>query len=103
MSILARLRTALDLALWLEVSQQTVFERIAGRLQCGECGFTTSASSAQFAERPVCPYCDGRLMRRSDDDLVVLQTRLSEFVTNTQPLESFYVKILVFHSIECNC
>src|SRR5206468_13016949 len=31
MSILARLRTALDLALWLEVSQQTVFDRIAGR------------------------------------------------------------------------
>src|ERR1700747_1024239 len=52
MSILARLRTKLDLALWLEVSQQTVFDRIAGRLQCSECGFTTSVSSAQFAVRP---------------------------------------------------
>jgi len=102
MSILARLRTALDLALWLEVSQQTVFERIAGRLQCGECGFTTSASSAQFAERPVCPYCDGRLMRRSDDDLAVLQTRLSEFETKTQPLASFYAKISVLHRIDGN-
>ena len=102
MSILARLRTALDLALWLEVSQQTVFERIAGRLQCGECGFTTSASSAQFAERPVCPYCDGRLMRRSDDDLAVLQTRLSEFETKTQPLASFYAKISVLQRIDGN-
>ena len=102
MSILARLRTALDLALWLEVSQQTVLERIAGRLQCGECGFTTSASSAQFAERPVCPYCDGRLMRRSDDDLAVLQTRLSEFETKTQPLASFYAKISVLHRIDGN-
>src|SRR6186997_2355963 len=50
-SILTRLRTALDLAIWLEVSEQTVCDRIAGRLQCGECGFTTSSSSAQFAER----------------------------------------------------
>src|SRR5437773_12074859 len=32
MSILARLRTALDLAIWLEVSEQTVRDRIAGRL-----------------------------------------------------------------------
>jgi predicted Zn-ribbon and HTH transcriptional regulator len=40
--------------------------------QCGECGFTTSASSAQFAERSVCPYCDERLVRRGDDDLIAL-------------------------------
>jgi adenylate kinase len=102
MSILARLRTRLDLALWLEVSQQTVFDRIAGRLQCGECGFTTSASSAQFAVRPVCPYCDGRLARRGDDDLAVLQTRLSEFETKTQPLASFYGKMSILHRIDGN-
>jgi adenylate kinase len=102
MSILARLRTTLDLAIWLEVSQQTVFDRIAGRLQCGECGFTTSASSAQFAVRPVCPYCDGRLVRRGDDDLAVLQTRLSEFETKTQPLASFYGKMSILHRIDGN-
>jgi adenylate kinase len=102
MSILARLRTRLDLALWLEVSQQTVFDRIAGRLQCGECGFTTSASSAQFAVRPVCPYCDGRLVRRGDDDLAVLQTRLSEFETKTQPLASFYERMSILHRIDGN-
>jgi adenylate kinase len=102
MSILARLRTTLNLAIWLEVSQQTVFDRIAGRLQCGECGFTTSASSAQFAERPVCPYCDGRLMRRSDDDLAVLRTRLSEFETKTQPLASYYGKMSILHRINGN-
>jgi len=42
MSILTRLRIALDLAIWLEVSEQTVHDRISGRLQCAECGFTTS-------------------------------------------------------------
>jgi adenylate kinase len=40
--ILARLRTALDLAIWLDVSEETVQDRIASRLQCGNCGFTTS-------------------------------------------------------------
>ena len=102
MSILARLRTALDLAIWLEVSEQTVRDRIAGRLQCGECGFTTSSSSAQFAERAVCPYCDGPLVRRGDDDLGVLQTRLQEFRTKTEPLASFYEKISILHRIDGN-
>jgi adenylate kinase len=102
MSILARLRTALDLAIWLEVSEQTVRDRISGRLQCGSCGFTTSVKSAKFAERPVCPYCDGPLVRRSDDDVTVLQKRLSEFETKTQPLASFYQKTSILHRIDGN-
>lgn len=102
MSILARLRSALDLVIWLVVSEQTVLDRIAGRLQCGECGFTTSLSSARFANRPVCPYCDGRLERRNDDDLSVLQTRLQEFRTKTEPLASFYEKMSILHRIDGN-
>ena len=102
MSILARLRTALDLVIWLEVSDETVLDRIAGRLQCGECGFTTNSASAQFATRPVCPYCDGPLVRRNDDDLGVLQTRLQEFHTKTEPLASFYKKLSILRRIDGN-
>ena len=103
MSILARLRSALDLVIWLEVSEQTVLDRIAGRLQCGECGFTTSSSSAQFANRPICPYCDGPLERRNDDDLSVLQTRLQEFRAKTEPLASFFEEMSILHRIDGNC
>jgi len=102
MSILARLRSALDLVIWLEVSEQTVLDRIAGRLQCGECGFTTSSSSAQFANRPICPYCDGPLERRNDDDLSGLQTRLQEFRTKTEPLASYFEKMSLLHRIDGN-
>ena len=102
MSMLTKLRTALDLAIWLEVSEETVRDRITGRLQCGECGFTTSSSSAQFANRPICPYCDGRLERRNDDDLAVLQTRLQEFRTKTEPLRGFYKKLSILHRIDGN-
>ena len=102
MAILKRLRTVLHLAIWLEVSEETVRERIAGRLQCGECGFTTSSSSAQFANRPICPYCDGRLERRNDDDLGVLQTRLQEFRSKTEPLASFYKELSILRRTDGN-
>jgi adenylate kinase len=100
--ILKRLRTALDVAIWLEVSEETVRDRISGRLQCSECGFTTSASSAKFSERAVCPYCDGPLVRRNDDDWAVLQTRLQEFRTKTEPLASFYGTNSILHRIDGN-
>jgi len=101
-SILTRLHTSLELAIWLEVSEETVRERISGRLQCRSCGFTTSVTSAKFAERPVCPYCDGPLVRRNDDDNSVLQTRLREFNTKTQPLADFYGKMSILRRVDGN-
>ena len=100
--ILERHHTPLDLAIWLEVSEDTVRDRISNRLQCRGCGFTTSVSSAKFAERPVCPFCDGSLVRRVDDDEEVLQKRLQEFNIKTQPLADFYKKLDVLHRIDGN-
>lgn len=100
--ILQKADTSLDLAIWLEVSEQTVRDRIASRLQCRRCGFTTSLTSAGFADRPVCPYCDGPLIRRQDDDATVLQNRLTEFKTKTEPLLSFYEKDDALHRIDGN-
>ena len=100
--ILNRRETPLDLAIWLEVSEDTVRDRIASRLQCRRCGFTTSLTSASFAQRSVCPYCDGPLIRRDDDDASVLQTRLAEFKAKTEPLLSYYEKDGALHRIDGN-
>ncbi len=100
--ILQKQGSSLDLAIWLEVSEETVRERISSRLQCRRCGFTTSVTSAGFADRPICPYCDGPLIRREDDDASVLQTRLTEYKTKTEPLLSFYEKDDALHRIDGN-
>jgi len=101
-SILKSLKASLDLAIWLDVSEETIRSRIAGRLQCRTCGFTTSADSAQFADRPICPYCEGRLERRSDDDMGVLQRRLREYNSKTQPLADYYGKMSILRKIDGN-
>ncbi len=100
--ILARHHTPLDLAIWLDVSEETVRDRIGSRLQCRGCGFTTSVSSASFAERAVCPFCEGPLVRRNDDDPEVLQKRLKEFNAKTQPLADFYSKLSILKQIDGN-
>jgi adenylate kinase len=101
-AILKQLQSSLDLAIWLEVSEQTVRDRISSRLQCRSCGFTTSVGSATFSERAVCPYDDGPLIRRNDDDITVLQNRLDEFKTKTQPLTAYYEKQSILHRIDGN-
>jgi len=101
-SILVRHRTPLDLAIWLDVTLETVAERIASRLQCQGCGFTTSLTSAHFAERPACPYCEGHLVRRNDDDAEILKKRLEEFNAKTQPLAAYYEKAGTLRRIDGN-
>lgn len=98
--ILQRHKTPLDLAIWLDVSATTIGDRISHRLQCQSCGFTTSEGAAGFSERAICPYCDGPLIRRMDDDSSVLQTRLSEFNTKTQPLADYYDKNSLLRKID---
>lgn len=100
--ILQRHRTPLDLAIWLNVSAGTISDRISHRLQCQSCGFTTSEGAAGFSARAICPYCDGPLIRRTDDDAAVLQTRLSEFNTKTEPLAEFYEKMSALCKIDGN-
>jgi adenylate kinase len=50
----------------------------------------------------VCPICDGPLIRRDDDEAAVLQTRLAEFKSKTEPLLSFYEKDDALHRIDGN-
>ena len=100
--ILTQHRTPLDLAIWLDVSEDTVGDRISHRLQCQACGFTTSETSAVFAERPICPYCDGPLIKRADDDASVLRHRLEEYNSKTQPLAAFYEGASALRRIDGN-
>ena len=101
-AILGHLHNSLDVAIWLEVNPETVRQRISSRLQCRSCGFTTSVNSAKFSERPVCPYCDGPLVRRNDDDPDILQARLREFNSKTQPLADFYSEMSILRRIDAN-
>lgn len=100
--ILVRHRTPLDLAIWLDVSADTIKDRISHRLQCQSCGFTTTEGAASFSARAICPYCDGPLIRRTDDDADILETRLSEFNNKTQPVADFYAGISALRKIDGN-
>ena len=83
--------TPLDLAIWLDVSEETVRDRIAEPTAMPRLRFHHQRRRARsFAERPVCPYCEGRW---SGAMMMMLRCCKSAWRNSTprpQPLAAFY-------------
>jgi adenylate kinase len=88
--ILQARQTPLDLAIFLEASEEAIAFRMAHRLTCSNCGKVVSIGRhVQSASEP-CPNCGGKLEVRSDDNHAALALRLEEFRKKSLPLIDFY-------------
>lgn len=86
------LKRGLDAVIYLEVTDQTVIDRLAGRRICRSCRDEFHVVSAPFQ---ACPYrkCDGEFLRPFDEDKPEFVSSLIEtFKHGIQPLLSFYKK-----------
>ncbi len=74
----------------LEVSDEAVIERLAGRRVCRDCQamYHVAFSPPQAAGR--CDKCGGELYRRDDDDPETVRNRLFVYYKQTAPLVGFY-------------
>jgi adenylate kinase len=83
-------QTPLDLAIFLEASEQTIASRMARRLTCSQCGKVVSLGHHVQSPSDPCPNCGGKLETRSDDNRAALKVRLEEFRKKSLPLIDFY-------------
>jgi adenylate kinase len=84
----------------LEVSDETIVERAAGRLLCKECGAIYHTESAPPAQPGVCDSCGGELYQRKDDAPDVVRERLRVYHEKTRPLVDFYRREGVLESLD---
>jgi adenylate kinase len=89
--ILAEEGIALDGVLDLEVPEDEVVRRIAGRRLCRNDGshvyhVTYNPSSVEG----VCDECGGELYQRSDDTEEAVRVRLEEYHSKTEPIIGYY-------------
>lgn len=80
---------SLPLALYLEIREATVYQRLASRRSCSRCGKIQSAQPTA-ARSPTCPRCAGSLIARSDDQPQVIRQRLAIFYQETEPVLAWY-------------
>jgi adenylate kinase len=79
------------------VPQEELVRRLASRLVCSKCGWTTAADG-----RKRCQRCSGRLVQRSDDGEGVVRKRLQVYERDTKPLVEYYRRRPTFRAIDGN-
>lgn len=78
----------------LAVPEDTLIKRIAGRLTCSLCGFTTKQS--EYSKGTPCPKCNKTaLIIREDDKIEVVKRRLTNYHEKTAPVKEYYADVLV--------
>lgn len=76
----------------LEVADESIVQRAAGRLSCKQCGTVFHRESAPPRKEGTCDACGGELYTRSDDSPGVVRERLRVYREKTAPLVEFYSK-----------
>ena len=82
----------IDAAVSIEVSDETIVERMSGRRVCRECGATYHVVTKPPRKEGVCDLCGGELIIRADDTPETVKARLPVYHTETEPLTAFYAE-----------
>jgi len=84
----------------LEVSDESIVRRAAGRLSCKQCGRVFHRESAPPRKAGQCDACGGELFTRADDAPEVVRERLRVYRDKTAPLVDFYARRGLLHAID---
>ena len=90
----------LDGVLSLEVSDEDIVERMAGRRVCPRCGASYHVRMNPPKQDGICDACGTALIVRPDDAPETVRDRLHVYHEQTEPLKGFYEKLGLLHSVE---
>ncbi len=74
----------------MEVSDETIMERMGGRRVCPKCGATYHIVAVPPRQDGICDECGSELITRKDDAPETVKSRLAVYHKETEPLKEFY-------------
>ncbi len=74
----------------VEVDQEELVRRIAGRRSCPNCGAVFNVHVQPPGQPGLCDACGQRLVQRSDDEEDTVRERLAVYDRQTRPLLDYY-------------
>jgi adenylate kinase len=80
----------LDHVLVLDVPDEELVMRIAGRRTCESCQATYHVVAKPPRRAGVCDRCGGSLIQRSDDSEEIIRNRLREYAAKTRPVLDYF-------------
>lgn len=82
----------MDVVVSIEVSDETIVERMGGRRVCDKCGASYHTRYNPSADGVHCDKCASKLSIRRDDAPEVVASRLEVYHNTTEPLKEFYAQ-----------
>lgn len=89
-AILKRMNLSLNGVLSVQVPEQVIIERLAGRRTCKSCGALSHVAFNPPKKAGVCDRCGGELFQRDDDREGTIANRLKVYESQTAPLVDYY-------------
>ena len=89
-----------DAVVSIEISDETIMERMSGRRVCETCGASYHLVAVPPKQEGVCDKCGGKLVQRKDDAPETVKARLEVYHKETEPLKDFYEKRGLLKSVE---
>ena len=89
-----------DAVVSIEISDETIMERMSGRRVCESCGASYHLVAVPPKQEGICDKCGGKLVQRKDDAPETVKARLEVYHTETEPLKDFYAKRGLLRSVE---
>lgn len=86
----------------IAVDEETIVKRILSRLTCGRCDAIYNSVAKPPKNDMICDVCGGPVIRRKDDDPVVIKERMRTYHEQTEPLIAYYDKGGSLHRIDGN-
>ncbi len=87
-------------AVLLDVDDEILFDRIAGRRSCPKCKAGYHVKNLPPKVEGVCDQCGAELVIRKDDNPDTLKDRLSVYHAQTEPLIEYYSNAGILRKIE---
>ena len=82
-----------DRVISIEIDDETVVRRLAGRRICLDCGLTYHIDDKPPKKDELCDTCGKELHIREDDVVDTIRNRLAVFHEQTEPLKQYYKKL----------
>lgn len=79
-----------DRCVCLDVSDDVLVHRLAGRRMCHDCGAGFHVDYSPLPADGRCPKCGGEIYQRDDDREATVQNRLKVYHEQTSPLADWY-------------
>lgn len=87
---LAKQGDQIDRSIYVQVDQDELVNRLAGRWSCPKCGAVYHEPNHPPAKAGICDNCGAELTQRADDRPDVVRTRLDVNMRNLEPLLEHY-------------